>query len=114
VLRTSEDTDVADVQPLLPEADAVLDPPGGVARVDGEAAAVWETARSAPRSGEAGVWTYEAHRRRGLATLVTSAWLDLVTPDRTAFYSTSADNLGSQGVARRLGLTSVAQWWQVR
>jgi hypothetical protein len=113
-LRTSTDTDLAEIAPLLPERDAILDPPWVVALVDGEAAAVCETARSAPESVEAGVWTYEAHRRRGLATLVTARWLDLVSNDRTAFYSTSAVNLGSQGVARRLGLTPIGQWWQVR
>jgi hypothetical protein len=113
-LRRSTDADLASVAPLLPERDAVLDPPWVLALVDGEAAAVCETSRSAPESVEAGVWTYERHRRAGLATLVTSAWLDLVTVDRTAFYSTSADNAGSQGVARRLGLTPLAQWWQVR
>jgi hypothetical protein len=112
-LRTSEDTDLAELRPLLPERDAVLAPPGGVGVVDGESAAVCDTARSAPSSVEAGVWTYERHRRRGLATTVTSAWLALVG-DRTAFYSTSSDNVASQGVARRLGLTPIGQWWQVR
>jgi hypothetical protein len=113
-LRTSNDTDLADVRPLLPERDAVLDPPWAVTIVDGRVAAVCETARSAPLSVEAGVWTYEPHRRRGLGTVVTGAWLDLVGADRTAFYSTSADNHASQGVARRLGLTPIGQWWQVR
>ena len=113
-LRTSADTDLADLANLLPERDRRLDPPWVVAIVEGAAAAVCETARSAPHAVEAGVWTYERHRRRGLASLVTATWIDLVRPERTAFYSTSADNLGSQGVARRLGLTPLAQWWQVR
>jgi hypothetical protein len=113
-LRTSDDTDLADVRPLLPERDAILDPPWVVAIVGGEVAAVCETARSAATSVEAGVWTYEPHRRKGLATVVTAAWLELVGGDRTAFYSTSADNVASQAVARRLGLTPIGQWWQVR
>ena len=112
-LRTSADTDLADLRSLLPERDAELDDPWVVALVDGAAAAVCETARSAPDAVEAGVWTYEAYRRRGLATVVTATWLGLVA-ERTAFYSTSADNLGSQRVARRLGLTPIGQWWQVR
>jgi hypothetical protein len=113
--RTSADTDLAELGALLPERDATLDPPWVVAIVDGEAAAVCETARSAPDSVEAGVWTSERFRRRGLATAVTDAWLGLVaSSERTAFYSTSDDNLGSQGVARRLGLTPIGQWWQVR
>jgi hypothetical protein len=46
---------------------------------------------------------------RGLAAAVTAAWSAQVA-DRTAFYSTSEDNLASQGVARRLGLRPLGQW----
>lgn len=62
---------------------------------------------------EAGVWTYEPYRRRGLATAVVARWIDLVD-GRTAFYSTSDGNVASQGVARRLGLRPVGHWWSVR
>ena len=83
-----------------------------MALVDGDVAAVCETARSAPSSVEAGLWTYEPHRRRGFGAAVTAAWSTLVT-DRTAFYSTSWDNHASQGVARALGLHPIGHWWQV-
>jgi hypothetical protein len=43
---------------------------------------------------------------------VTAAWARLVS-DRTAFYSTDWDNVASQGIARRLGLRPLGQWWQV-
>src|SRR5262249_21006821 len=73
---------------------------------------VCETARSTPVAVEAGVWTYEPHRRKGLAAAVTATWAGLVD-GRTAFYGTSWDNHGSQAVARRLGLMPLGQWWQL-
>jgi hypothetical protein len=98
---------------LLPEHDrTTLLEPWTVALVDGRVAAVCETSRTAPGSVEAGVWTYEPYRRRGLAVAVTAAWASRVA-DRTAFHSTSEDNLASQGVARRLGLRPLGQWWTV-
>jgi RimJ/RimL family protein N-acetyltransferase len=89
-----------------------LDPPWAVAMVDGRVAAVCETARSAPSSVEAGLWVYDEYRRRGLGTAVAAAWASLAT-ERTAFYSTNHDNLGSQGVARRLGLRPLGYLWHV-
>jgi hypothetical protein len=98
---------------MMPEHDrSTLAEPWTVALVDGRVAAVCETSRSAPTSVEAGVWTYEPYRRRGLAAAVTAAWACQVA-GRTAFYSTSEDNLASQGVARRLGLRPLGQWWTV-
>jgi RimJ/RimL family protein N-acetyltransferase len=98
---------------MMPERDRTsLLVPWTVALVDGQVAAVCETARSVPTSVEAGVWTYEPYRRRGLAAAVTAAWSAQVA-ERTAFYSTSDDNLASQGVARRLGLRPLGQWWSV-
>jgi predicted GNAT family acetyltransferase len=105
-------TDAAWLHGRLPERDRGLTAPWVVAIADGEVAAVCETARSAPTAVEAGVWTYEGHRRRGLGTAVTAAWSALVA-DRTAFYSTSWDNVASQGVARRLRLRPLGHWWQV-
>lgn len=98
---------------MMPEHDRTdLAEPWTVALVDGRVAAVCETSRSAPTSVEAGVWTYQPYRRRRLATEVTAAWACQVA-GRTAFYSTSEDNLASQGVARRLGLRAIGQWWTV-
>ena len=111
-VRTSEEVDEDAHSGLLPATDRPLTTPWAVAVVEGRVAAVCETARSAPTSVEAGVWTYAPYRRRGLAAAVTAAWSALVT-DRTAFYSTSWDNLASQGVARRLALRPIGHWWQV-
>jgi hypothetical protein len=105
--------DEARFRDLMPERDrTTLLAPWTAALVDGRVAAVCETARSAPSSVEAGVWTYEPHRRQGLASAVTAAWSHQVA-GRTAFYSTGDANLASQGVARRLGLRPLAQWWSV-
>jgi GNAT superfamily N-acetyltransferase len=111
-LRTSTTTAVSWLRGRMPERDRHLTAPWVAAVVDGQVAAVCETARSTPAAVEAGVWTYPAHRRRGLGAAVTAAWSALVT-ERTALYSTSWDNLASQGVARRLGLRPLAQWWQL-
>jgi hypothetical protein len=98
---------------LMPEADRhALVEPWAVAVVDGRVAAVCETARSAPTSVEAGVWTYERYRRKGIGTAATRAWTRLVA-DRTIFYSASFDNLGSQGIARRLGMRPLGHLWHV-
>jgi hypothetical protein len=107
------DGDREQLRGKMPEHDrSTLVVPWAVAMVDGRVAAVCETARSTPRSVEAGVWTYEPYRRRGFGAAVTAAWARLVT-DRTAFYSTDGDNVASQGIARRLGLRHLGQWWQV-
>lgn len=110
--------DRARLEGRMPEPDRVaLVEPWVVAVVDGTVGAVCETARDAPEVGgaEAGVWTYEAFRRRGLATAAVAAWMDVQAErGRTAFYSTSAGNLASQGVARRLGLRPLGWWWSVR
>lgn len=112
-LVAGHDGDEEPLRGMMPERDRTsLLGPWTVAVVDGQVAAVCETARSAPRSVEAGVRTYEPYRRQGLAAAATSAWATQVS-GRTAFYSTSAGNLASQGVARRLGLHPLGQWWTV-
>ncbi len=97
---------------LMPEHDRALDEPWAAAMVEGRVAAVCETARSAPRSVEAGLWTYPPYRRRGLGSAITAVWSSLVE-GRTAFYSTSSDNVASQGVARHLGLQPLGSWLQI-
>ncbi len=111
-LRTSDDLDLDCLRGRMPERDRQLTAPWVVALVDGEVAAVCESARSTSRAVEAGVWTYEPHRRRGLGAAVTAAWTELVA-DRVAFYSTFWDNRASQAVARHLALEPLGQWWQV-
>jgi hypothetical protein len=110
---SGSDADRQRLSGLMPEGDrqSLLEP-WAVAVANGRVAAVCETARSAPAAVEAGVWTYEAYRRQGFGAAVTAAWTAIVA-DRTVFYSTSFDNLASQGIARRLGLRPIAQWWWV-
>jgi hypothetical protein len=110
---TSSDVDISGLAGLMPDDDrGGLVAPWAVAMVDGVVAAVCETARSTPASVEAGVWTYEAYRRRGLGAAVTAAWTRLAA-ERTVFYSTSFDNEASQRIAGRLALRPLAQWWLV-
>lgn len=109
----STESDTQRLSGRMPEDDRrSLVAPWAVAVVDGTVASVCETARSTPHAVEAGVRTYEGHRRRGLAGATTSAWARLVVP-RTSFYSTSFDNHASQRVARRLGSRPLGQWWSV-
>ncbi len=54
----------------------------------------------------AGVETLPAARRRGMASQVVAAWARAVGAlGATALYSTSWDNVASQAVARRLGMS---------
>jgi len=73
--------------------------------VDGAAVSVCCTARRTDRAAEASLDTIADYRGRGLATAVTAVWAAAVRRSGlVAMYSTSWDNLASQGVARRLGL----------
>jgi RimJ/RimL family protein N-acetyltransferase len=73
------------------------------------------SARFAPAGVEAGTWTAEDARGLGLAAAATAAWADAcrVVPGQV-FYSTSAANLSSQGVAARLKLPLLGRLWKFR
>ena len=72
---------------------------------DSQAVSICRSIRSSSRAHEAGVDTLVGYRRRGYAIWVVAAWaLAVRALNRIPLYSTSWDNLASQGVARRLDL----------
>jgi RimJ/RimL family protein N-acetyltransferase len=72
---------------------------------DGRAVAVCLSARQTAAAAEAGLHTVAAQRGHGYGAAAARAWAAAVQAQgRVALYSTSAQNLASQGVARRLGL----------
>ena len=72
---------------------------------DSQAVAICRSVRLSSRAHEAGVDTLVGYRRRGYATSVVTAWaLAVRALNRIPLYSTSWDNVASQGVARRLDL----------
>jgi GNAT superfamily N-acetyltransferase len=90
--------------------------PWAMARADGGAVvSICHTPGSLrARAAECGVWTDPAHRGRGYAAAVTSAWAEILRPSgRHLFYSTGAQNLSSQRVAQRLGLHPLGWTWRL-
>ncbi len=70
----------------------------------GKAVSICSSVRIAAKAHEAGVETLQGHRGKGYASSVVSAWAAEVRGlNRIPFYSTSWENVASQGVARRLG-----------
>lgn len=72
---------------------------------DSQMVSICRSVRLSSRAHEAGVDTLGGYRRRGYATSIVAAWaLAVRALNRVPLYSTSWDNVASQGVARRLGL----------
>lgn len=73
---------------------------------------ICETARWSAYGAEAGVWTLPGARGRGLAGSAVGAWsAQCAGRVPRLYYSTSADNLSSQRVAERLGLSHIGELW---
>lgn len=73
------------------------------------------SARLATAGVEAGTWTAEDARGRGLAAVATAAWAEACQDlPGHIFYSTDANNLASQRVAARLKLPLLGQLWKLR
>lgn len=75
-----------------------------VATAAGRAAAVCASVRTTTLAHEAGVETLPDERRKGYAKKAVSAWASAVQQlNANALYSTSFDNVASQGLANKLG-----------
>jgi hypothetical protein len=104
------------LQPWFMDPPPVEDPEQVVvaALEQGVAVALCFCSRIAERAAEAGIETAAAFRRRGYAAAVAAGWAaEVQRRGRTALYSTSWDNLASQGVARKLGMRLYAEDWSI-
>jgi RimJ/RimL family protein N-acetyltransferase len=115
VMQTYDRDDAEALRARIPKEGPVEGHgPWAVALIDGNVASVCSTARDGPRGAEAGLYTYPAYRRKGFGAATTVTWASLIAEGgRTAFYTTSSENLSSQRVAQRLGLAAFAWWWRV-
>ena len=92
--------DLADIRPELNSPYPCL-----AIIEDSQVVSICRSVRASARAHEAGVETLTSHRRRGHATSVGAAWaLAVRALNLIPLYSTSWDNVASQGIARRLGL----------
>ena len=74
--------------------------------IGGRAVAVCASVRISAAAHEAGVETLASHRQKGYAVGVVSAWARAVAKmGALPLYSTSIENIASQNVAARLGLS---------
>jgi GNAT superfamily N-acetyltransferase len=77
-----------------------------VSVVDGAAVSVCSTVRRTPAAVQAGVETAPEFRGRGFGSVAVAAWADAVRQSGVIpLYSTSWQNVASQSLARKLGLT---------
>ena len=72
---------------------------------DGAALGICASVRRSAKAVAAGLEVVEAARRRGIGMELAKSWASRVMDEgKIAMYSTSSDNIASQGVAARLGL----------
>ncbi|MDO8799954.1 GNAT family N-acetyltransferase [Phenylobacterium sp.] len=84
------------------------------AMVDGRAVSVCATVKSSETVHCAGVETAPSYRGRGLAERVVMGWAKLVRANGAEpYYATTFDNIASQKVAARLGLTLIGSEFSV-
>jgi GNAT superfamily N-acetyltransferase len=82
---------------------------------DEEPVSICHSPASTKEVAEAGVWTREDFRGRGLAPATLVAWARRERNNKEVlFYSTWADNPGSLAVARKLRLTPLGWRWIIR
>ena len=92
--------DLADIRPELNSPYPCL-----AIIENSQVVSICRSVRASARAHEAGVQTLTGYRRRGHATSVVAAWaLAVRALNLIPLYSTSWDNIASQGVAQRLGL----------
>ena len=92
--------DLADIRPELNSPHPCL-----AIIKDSQVVSICRSVRASARAHEAGVETLAGYRRCGYATSVVAAWAIAVRAlNLIPLYSTSWNNVASQGVARRLGL----------
>lgn len=81
---------------------------------EGSPVSICFCARSSNTAAAAGLETAAAFRGRGHGSRVTAAWaLAVRSGGRMPLYSAAWDNAASLGVARKLGLTAHASFWNV-
>ncbi len=92
--------DLADIRPELNSPHPCL-----AIIENSQVVSICRSVRASARAHEAGVQTLTSYRRRGHATSVVIAWaLAVRALNLIPLYSTSWDNVASQGVVRCLGL----------
>jgi hypothetical protein len=82
--------------------------------VQNQAVAICHCARLIPQASEAGVETAESARGRGYASAAVAAWAAAVRQrGLLTLYSTSWNNLASQGIARKLVMVRYGDDWSI-
>lgn len=82
--------------------------------VEGSAVSICYCSRLTTLAAEAGVETIEAARGYGYASAAVAGWASAVREHGLLpLYSTSWENIASQGVARKLGMVQYADDWSI-